>query len=237
MKKAKKAATKKTVTAPKKKATSKKDLSLIARTARAAVQRNKQKGDDALALIGRKVEQIAEAFYDIALALQILQRKEIYSALGASSFAELVESRTSLSRSTAFELVRIPEHLSREMAVKLGSERARSVIQLVDATTADDQAETLARTDASIEGKPLSQHTARSIEEAARDARVRGTKKRPSRPGEDEARAAAARIEAKLEKASKKELTIVPTRRADGWWVRLELPAELLDRVTITPRR
>ncbi len=127
-----------------------KGLTLMTKTAQQAVARNKQKGADALAMIARKAELIAEAFYDIALALQVLQRKEVYAALGAKSFAELVETRTRLSRSMAFELVKIPAHLSRETAVKLGSQQSIALIALTDATPDDDLAETLASEDANV---------------------------------------------------------------------------------------
>jgi hypothetical protein len=206
-------------------------VALITRTAEAAVARNRQKGLDSLALIRRRQSTIAEAFYDIALALQILQRKEIYAALGASSFAEIVETHTTISRSLAFELVKIPVHLSREAAVHMKREGASALIAFVEATPTDDAAEHLFRADAAIGGRPLSEQTALAIEQAARKARPK--RKKRDLPGEQEALAIINAAETHLERTAKRDLVMVVTRRKDGWWARVELPIDLLARVEI----
>ena len=206
--------------------------SLIARTAASAVARNRRLGEDALRLIDRKHALIAESFYDIALSLQVLSRKEVYAALGVSSFAELVETKTSISRSLAFELLKLPQHYSREAAVALGRDKASALIAYVDATPAADAAETLAREDAVVAGAHVSALSAKAIEEEARKVRPRAKKK--ASPAEEQALSAAHALEARIERAAKKsDVLAMAVKKKGGWWVRVEVPAALASRLEV----
>lgn len=201
--------------------------SVLARSAAIAVAANRTKGEDALALIRRRVAQIAESFYDIALALHVLKRKEVYAALGAPSFDALVVARMPISRTLAFELLKIPTHLSREAAVQLGREKAVALIRHVEHTPEDDSAEALVRGDAKVAGKPLSRQTAAAIEEEVTALRRKSGKTAATRPGEAEADAIAGTLEKNLELVTDADVRVVPVRRKDGWWLRLDVPVAL----------
>jgi hypothetical protein len=201
-------------------------LTLAARTAALAQTRNASKGADALALVERRLQTIAESFYDIAIALQTLNRKDVYSSLGCSSFVELVETRTGISRALAFELLKIPGHFSREAAVALGREKAVALIRYVDATPEVDDAERLAREDAFVGGKAVSSQSAAAIELAASKTRKR-KRGRKKIEGEDEAATAAVELERALESRSSADVHVVTLRRRDGWWIKIETPVAL----------
>jgi hypothetical protein len=209
----------------------KKNVTKLAKQGAAAVARNVRRGNDALKLISRKMELIAEAFYDIALALVILQRKEIYAALGAKSFAELVEERTPLSRSVAFELVKLPAHLSREAAIALGRDKADALIRHVEHTEEDDDAEELYRADAKIGRKAISAQTAVGIDEATK--KLPSQRDRKPRPGEEQANAAAHRLETALHAAGARKAHVVSVKRADGWWLRIDVPADASKKLSV----
>lgn len=211
---AKKTAAKKVVA---KKASSKKvensALSpLIARTVQNALKRHKQSGEDALRSIDLNRRTVADAFYDIALSLNVLRQKEVYVALGYQSFDALIPS-TGLSRSLCFQLIPVPEHFTRDTAISLGTDRSRALIRYVNATPEEDDAETLAREDAVIAGKPLSQLTVDEIDQAARDATP--PEKQRVRPGEKEAHEVRRAVQKKLEKLKAN----VKVKRSKGAWV------------------
>lgn len=205
---------------------------MLVRSAAMAVSRNRQKGEDALALIARRLSAIAEAFYDIALALTVLRRKEVYSALGAVSFDALIEERTPISKSVAFELLKIPAHLSREVAVALGRDKSVALVRLVEATPEEDSAETLARTDAKIAGTPISKVSAIALHERASRVRKKRMAGKPTRHGEDEAVSAASKLETWLERVAKRDLRVVAFERDREWWVRTEIPIAVASRIS-----
>lgn len=217
----------KTKSAAKKKSTPSK----LARAADAAVKRQLAKGEAALALIARRMGVIKEAFYDIGVALQILQRKAVYSALGAQSFEALVDERTELSHSVAWELARLPVHLSREAAIHVSQEKASAIIRYVRATPEEDFAEAMALDHAPIAGKLASEHTATSIDEAARSVR----RADPGRVSEEEQAAidAAGHLEREIERATNVDVTARAVRRGGQWQVRIEIPPTVASKLRV----
>lgn len=185
---------------------------LIARTVENALKRHKQSGEDALRSIALNQRTVSDAFYDIAISLNVLRQKEVYVALGYESFDALIPS-TGLSRSLCFQLVQLPEHFTRDTAVSLGPDRSRALIRYVSATPEEDDAETLAREDAVIAGKPLSELTVDEIDQAARDATP--PEKQKARPGEKEAHEVRRAVQKKLEKLKAN----VQVKRSKGAWV------------------
>jgi hypothetical protein len=185
---------------------------LIALTVENALKRHKQAGQDALRSIALNQRTVSDAFYDIAISLNVLRQKEVYVALGYESFDAVIPS-TGLSRSLCFQLVQLPEHFSRDTAISLGPDRSRALIRYVNATPEEDDAETLAREDAVIAGKPLSELTVDEIDQAAREATP--PEKQKTRPGEKEAHEVRRAVQKKLEKLKAN----VQVKRSKGAWV------------------
>jgi hypothetical protein len=209
----KKTSTRKTAVPSKKTKLAEAGLSpLIVRTIASAQKRNKQQGEDALRSIELNRRTIADAFYDIAISLNVLRKQEVYVALGCESFEELIP-RTGLSRTICFQLLQLPQHLTRDTAISLGPEKSNSLIFYVKSTPEDDDAETLAREDALIGGKPISKCSAEDINEAARAAIP--PEKRKAQPGEKEAHAARRAVETKLKKLG----AGVEVKRVKGAWM------------------
>lgn len=221
--------TKKKATVPK----SAKALGALAKSAERAAQRNREKGLAAIALIERRLISITESFYDIGLALQTLQRREVYSAVGASSFEELVESRLSIPRSTAWELSRVPLHFSREAAILLTQDKASAIIRYVRATPEDDSADAIALGREMIDGKRAAELTAAEIKAAAREA---SPHERKMSPEEEQAQDAAAEVERALEEASGADVTVRAVHRRDDWRATIELPMAIARRLTFRRR-
>jgi hypothetical protein len=140
---------------------------LIQLATKAAVARNARKARDAIAMIARKVDQIVEAFYDIALQLQVLQRMEIYSALGAKSVEEAVEKHTASEppRSTSCAS---PSTFARDG----GEARLRALARPHPAHGGDAEtdSEEIARRNAEVGGGMLAQ-SATAIREKGRAVR------------------------------------------------------------------
>lgn len=185
---------------------------LIARTVESALKKHKQAGEDALRSIELNKRTVADAFYDIAISLNVLREQAVYVALGCETFDEVIP-RTGLSRSLVFQLIQLPEHFTRDTAVMLGPDRSRALIRYANATPEDDDAETLAREDAIIAGKPLSQLTVDEIDQAARDATP--PEKKKLQKGEKEAHDARRTVQQKLGKLKAK----VQVKRSKGAWV------------------
>ncbi len=192
---------------------------LIAQTIENAIAAHKQTGMDALETIAQNRRSIAESFFDIANDLTILRRKEVYSAMGYESF-DAVIPLTGFSRTTAFALLKLPQYFTRRTAIALGSEKSNALIRLVNATPEEDDAETLARQDAIIAGKRISEMTAEEIDQAARDALPVEKKKLP---GEKEAHSARVSVQKQLASLS----ADVRVKRVKGKWMAIvEMPVE-----------
>jgi len=212
----------------------------LAKPADRALAANRRQGEDALALIGRRIVAIAESFFDIGEALTILARKEIYSALGHRSFEDLLDKRDLMSRATAAELIRISGRYSRETAVALGREKANALLRFVDASKELDVAEQLARADAKLRGAggPVSEVTAAAIEQAARALRDARATTRTARSPEERAAVAAARsLQATLRKAGARHATAVARRHDSAWIIRAELEPAVAARLVVASRR
>jgi hypothetical protein len=206
----------------------------LAQNAERALAANRRKGEDALALIARRMTSIAESFYDIGQALRVLQQKAVYTALGHRSFDELLAKRNLMSRSLAYELVRTAARYTRETAVALGREKANALLAYVDATPAEDVAETLARSDARIGATPISTATAEAIEQAARThrAKKRSALSKQERAEEREAARAARELAARARRIDR-GATAAAERREGTWWVVLRVSPAHASRVVV----
>lgn len=191
---------------------SEKPNALIARTVASALASHRTRGEEALRTIERNRAQIADSFFDIAVELGVLRRREIYSALGHATFDEAIP-KTGLSRSSAYSLLRLAERYTRNTAVVLGPEKGTALLRFVDALPTPKDAETMAREDARIAGKPISKLSAGEIEQAARE--VRPASKARRREGEDNARKLVSGVEKRIARSGGE----VALKRVKGVWL------------------
>jgi hypothetical protein len=172
--------------------------------AEAKVARLRAEASGLVALVKRKKADIADAFYDMGLALARLSAPAMVSALGRKSFADVCTKDCGISRSTATRLIEITKAMTREEVVGLDQQKALALIELAKATPEDDTAGELAHTErlALPGGESLSPRKAgaREIDRAAktiRHAHQKGSRPR-GRTTTPEERATAAHLQARL---------------------------------------
>ncbi len=172
-----------------------------------------------VAEIQEKKRQIEDAFYDMGVALTALSQPRLYTALGHSSFAALVENELGMALGTVKRLIAIPKELTRKRALGLGQSKSLALIRLAAATPEPDTAEQLARGRTRVRGHrtPIrpGKMSAREIERAAKTERSahRSKSKRPADSLLTEAEAWAERATAKLKGVA---TFSVKQRRRDG---------------------
>jgi len=156
----------------------------------AALSANKRRrlaarGAELAALVRRRREEIADAFYDIGEALAELKSRDMIAALGLRTFAELCESRLGISVALAQQLVEIVARMSREEAVAMGQSKAIAMVALAEATPeADTPGDLYRRGRVRIaKGREIDPRTtsARGIGRAARQLRDAGDRGKPRR--------------------------------------------------------
>lgn len=128
--------------------------------------------------------KIATDFWQLGRVLLRLRDERAHVALGYDRFDAMVAERLGIATTTAFKLVAVAERLPRVEAARLGQEKAYALLAYAEAAPAEASPADLAREDAVIAGKPLSQVTVREIVAATAAAR-------PKRPPTLAARAAA----------------------------------------------
>lgn len=167
-----------------------------------------------IALIKRRRAEISDAFYDIGEALVVLQQRDMLSALGMKSFAELCESKLGISVSLAAQLVDVVKSMTREEAVAMGQSKAIAMVALAQATPAPDTpGELFAKGRVRVPGAPdIDARTAgaRRIATAAkqfRDASDKGAPRR-GRTTTAEERAYAAKLQAAVRRAGLDRATV-----------------------------
>ncbi len=82
--------------------------------------------------------KIADDFLAMGRALVTLKRREVYEAVGFDTFEALVEAKLDLSATRAATLVALFARLDAETVRALGVDRASALMNLADATPADD---------------------------------------------------------------------------------------------------
>ncbi|MFO0747162.1 MAG: hypothetical protein U1F43_16085 [Myxococcota bacterium] len=138
------------------------------RSAKAALR---ARGEELLAKAVALKERIARDFWELGRLLTTMRDEDVHAALGYERLDDMLDDRLGLARTAAWKLMAIAEQLPRDEAVKLGQEKAYAVVVYAKSTGAPEDAATLAKTDAPIGGKPLSQATVRELVAAAAAAR------------------------------------------------------------------
>lgn len=188
-------------------------------------------GRAAIARVRERQGDIAASMVDIGLALHELRADGVAEALGRKGFADVCAVDLQLPLTTALNLIAIATRVPRAVVTSLGPERARAVLELVDATPANDTPEAvLAKPVKLPSGKLLDVRSAavaeiREAAKAFRAARPDATAKRgrgfTASPEEKRRFAAFAKgLQAHPVEASAK---LIASRGAKGAKVRIEV--------------
>lgn len=157
-------------------------LAKTAKKAQSAAKRaQRARCEELLALIARRKAEAVEAFYDMGEALREIHRKKLYTALGYTSFEQLLSERSVMSVTQASKLMKIVEHTSRSLALKLGQERAFALVGYVEATEESDTVEEIVKSERKIAGVPAAKASKRALEQEAkklRDAKPKSAKQK-----------------------------------------------------------
>ena len=194
----------------------------------------KTRANELLAFIDRRKREITRAFYELGAALRELHEKRLWASLGYESFDAMLADREVMSGFQARKLIEVVRSFDRDVAARLGAEKAYALARYVDRTKeADDPAEYV------LEGFPVGGHrkaidevTVREILRATQVAVLRqkgghGESERARRDAESTARRVRGRLADKTEHSSEVGLVF----RKGSWRLRVELPVEMADRV------
>ncbi|HEY1954790.1 MAG TPA: hypothetical protein VGH28_04245 [Polyangiaceae bacterium] len=198
----------------------------LAKTSRA-------RANELLAFVERRKREITRAFYELGVALRELHEKKLWAALGYASFDAMLSEREAMSGFQARKLIEVVTTFDRDVAARLGAEKAYALARYVDRTKQDDDpAEYL------LEGFPvggrrkgIDEVTVRDILRetqfvVARQKGGHGENERARRDAESVARHVRAKLGERTEHAA--EVALVFKRGA--WRLRVELPVEMADR-------
>ena len=190
------------------------------------------RADFLLAIIDRKKAQVARAFYDLGSALRELNDKKLYGILGYPTFDAMLADREVMSAAQARKLIEVVRRFDREMAQRLGAEKAYALARYVTRTKQDDDvAEFVA------EGFPLGGRR-KSIDEVSVRQITHATQlavlKQKGQHGENErarqaAESAARKVQASLRKKTDEQATAAVVYRRGSWWLRVLVPAEMAE--------
>lgn len=146
----------------------------------------------------------------------------IHQALGAKSFDALLRAHFTLSPRQADKLVAAAPAYARKIFDQLGLERAHALVRYVALTPEKDVAETLARLDAEIDGRRISESSVTDLERAI--AKLRPPKKRT--PEERAAARAAAQAQRAARQKGAKKATARATRDGGTWYLDIRIPLD-----------
>lgn len=202
-------------------------------------------GRAAIARIRERQTDVAANMVDIGLALHELRAEGVAEALGRKGFADVCDTDLKLPLTTALNLIALATRVPREVVTSLGTERARAVLELVDATPEDDTPEdVLAKPLKLPSGKTLDVRNAgvTEIREAAKAFRA-------ARPGAitkrgrgftaspDEKKSFVAFAKRLHEHHPEAAASLIATRGAKGAKVRIEVHLSELEKLPAALRK
>jgi len=196
------------------------------------------RANELLAFIERRKREIARAFYELGVALRELHEKRLWAPLGYESFDGMLEDREVMSGFQARKLIEVVKSFDREVAARLGAEKAYALARYVDRTKEPDDPTKYVH-----EGFPVAGGRRRDIDEVtvrdilkttqlvvSRQKGGHGDSERARRDAESVARHVRARMGERTEHSA--EVGLVFKRGA--WRLRVELPVEMADRALRT---
>lgn len=178
--------------------------------------------------------RIADDFYELGELLHDLERERLYEVLGHASLGDLVETRGLMSKVVASRLLAVVEAVPKELALRLGSDKAHALVTYVRAVPTAESAAAVAAAGVMVEGrrKSLEELTARDLLLLAQGERrdLPPQSRGPRQDDRDVAEAKAKEAAVKLRKrVAKGKLSVV--QQADGWWLRIEVPLDQAERL------
>ncbi len=135
----------------------------LARVAHAAIARIRERQID-----------IAANMVDIGLALAELKAAGVAESIGRAGFGDLCAQELNMAVSTANALVALATRVPREIVTRFGPDRARALLELVDATPEDDTPEEMLTAKVALpSGRTLdvAAASARELRDAAKELR------------------------------------------------------------------
>ncbi len=190
------------------------------------------RANELLAQIERRKRDITRAFYDLGAALRELNEKKLFGSIGYASFDEMLDAREVMSPAQARKLIEVVRTFHRDMAQRLGAEKAYALARYVARTKQDDDVAELVAEGFPLGGKrkPIDEVTVRQI---ARATQVAVLKQKGHHSENERARVAAdqsaKRAQAKLRKRTDDQASASTVFRRGSWWVIVEVPAEMAD--------
>ncbi len=181
---------------------------------------DKRRAEELLSVIGRRKQQISEAFYEIGLALRELQKRKLHVALGFSSFAAMLQARDVMSAAQAFKLIKLVASVPREQALAMGQEKAFALVRYAEATPEVDTPQILLETGTLPGGKRLADASVRELDAALKGMSSARKKKGKASPEELTAHGEAASLQAALRKLGAKDAVVTAARTGGDWWLR-----------------
>ena len=140
-------------------------------------------------LVRRRIDRIAEDFYDMGVALRELATPRLYTAVGCKTFEELLR-KYDLGRSQAYQAMAVVKAFpSRDEAISLGFEKAAAILHYASATRKPDLPQLITQS-GRLAGRKIADLSVRDID--AETARVRKIQRAKGPPTEREVRAARA---------------------------------------------
>ncbi len=119
-------------------------LAANARAAKELAQaRLKARGEAAIERIREKLTDVAANLLDVGGNLAELDVPGVVEALGYASFDDVCQQLLGISAATARRWMAIARNLERRFVLEVGIDRARALLELAEATPADDRAEDL----------------------------------------------------------------------------------------------
>ena len=146
---------------------------LIVATRDAAKRARRARLSELVVLIRQKLGTVADAFYDVGLALSEIVDEKLYLAERHASFGAFLKAHRFLSRAQASKLIAITKEVPRAQALKLGVEKSYALVGYASATPEADSPSSLLAAKASFGGKTAAKTSKRSIEAATRAIRAK----------------------------------------------------------------
>ncbi len=220
-----------------KKPTPKSPVELV-RAAERALPAAARRAEELLSLVARLQNEIADAFYEIGVALRELDRKKRYAVLGYETFDELLAARVSISRSKAYELIAIIDsRITREQAVVLKQDKAYALARYAAANGGVEMTPLLLEQGVAVDGTlhQVSELTAREITQATRK-KTRARNNARKNPERHAAEALALQLERELRARALRSVAVTAYRSKGKWRIRVEAPIDEARELLNPPR-
>ncbi len=190
------------------------------------------RANELLSFVERRKREITRAFYELGVALRELHEKKLYGSLGYASFDAMLADREVMSGFQARKLIEVVRTFDRDVATRIGAEKAYALARYVDRTKeSDDPSEYV------LEGFPVGGRrkgiddvTVREILRATQVAVLRqkgghGESERARRDAE----AVARHVRAKLGERTDHAADVGLVFKRGAWRLRVELPVDMAD--------